>query len=265
MDGLAWSPRAPPSHTRMRLLSVLFLGASISAAGPDLGSRNSGPASVEVGFCRSDGSGFLLTQPADQLERWGLPYDNGTHLVIDWTNDKVVSGRNVTEYYVDVTTSAPVLNLFVGTFGGFPQDVCAPGGSKAKDAVAVEGSASSCSEYTPYGHRQQRQTAFEIPSALRRLAKWDVTVVVRGYGSHAPNGRPHERTKCVWWCHAYRKPRMVVSATRTPTLQPTTANHSASRRVLATAFGRSRAFGARALMPLRRLLDSLILRQHSLS
>jgi len=106
---------------------LVFLLVSNSAANPDL----------EVGFCNSDGSGFVLKQPADQLERWELPHDNGTHLVIDWTNDKRVSGRNVSEYYVDVKASAPVLNLFVGTFGGFPQDICAPGGSKAKDAVSA--------------------------------------------------------------------------------------------------------------------------------
>ena len=85
---------------------------------------------LEVGFCDSTGHGFYREQPADQLERWDLPYDNGTHVVILWKNDKRVSGRNVSMYHVDVRTSVPVLNFFVGQFGGFPQDVCAPGGSK---------------------------------------------------------------------------------------------------------------------------------------
>ena len=37
---------------------------------------------LEVGFCESDGSGFSEVQPADQIERWTLPRDNGTHLEI---------------------------------------------------------------------------------------------------------------------------------------------------------------------------------------
>ena len=45
---------------------------------------------VDVGFCASDGSGFFLEQPADHLERWNLPYDNGSHLVIDWRPDRRV-------------------------------------------------------------------------------------------------------------------------------------------------------------------------------
>ena len=159
---------------------------------------------LEVGFCDQDGNGFYHEQPADQLERWATPFDNGTHLVIVWHNDRRVSGRNVSMYHVDVKTSVPVLNFFVGQFGGFPQDVCAPGGSKARNAVNVEGSAGTCVPYAYNAHRSERRTAFEIPAALRQMANWDVTVTVRGYGAHAPVGRPHEQTKCIWWCHTYR-------------------------------------------------------------
>ena len=56
------------------------------------------------------------------MERWDLPYDNGTHLVIDWRNDRRVSGMNVSSYEVTVHTSLPILNWFVGIFGSFPQD-----------------------------------------------------------------------------------------------------------------------------------------------
>ena len=99
---------------------------------------------LEVGFCDKNGDGFFRVQPNEQLERWQTPYDNGTHLVIKWKSDRRVSGRNVTSYYVNAATSIPILNLFVGTFGGFPQDICAPGGSKARNAVNVEGSAGTC-------------------------------------------------------------------------------------------------------------------------
>lgn len=155
---------------------------------------------LEVGFCDSEGRGFFREQPADQLERWELPYDNGTHVVILWKNDKRVSGRNISMYMVDVRTSVPVLNFFVGQFGGFPQDVCAPGGSKARNQVNVEGSAGACSPYSAEDHKVQRRTAFEIPPTLRQLAKWDINVRVRGYGAHTPIGRPHEVAFTTWWC-----------------------------------------------------------------
>ena len=104
---------------------------------------------VDVGFCNSDGSGFLREQPPDQLERWSLPVDNGSHLVIDWRPHASVCGRNVSAYYVDVKTSVPVLNFFVGMFGSFPQNICDPAGSKARDAVNVEevNSPGTCSAY----------------------------------------------------------------------------------------------------------------------
>ena len=161
---------------------------------------------LEVGFCDGEGNGFLSEQPADQLERWELPYDNGTHLVINWRNDRRVSGRNVTAYHVDVKTSLPVLNFFVGTFGGFPQDVCAPGGSKARNAVNVEGSAGTCVPYAKDSYNHPRLTAFEIPAALRKIASWDIVVTVRGYGAHAPVGAPASAAvPCQWWCHKYMR------------------------------------------------------------
>lgn len=139
-------------------------------------------------------------------------YDNGTHLIIYWRNDRRVSGRNVSAYNVMVQTSIPVLNFFVGQFGGFPQDLCAPGGSKARDAVNVEGSVGTCVPYAFNSHAQRRHTAFEIPAALRRMAAWDVTVTVRGYGSHSPPGRPKEATPCTWWCHRYQRPSRAAAA-----------------------------------------------------
>ena len=189
---------------------------------------------IEVGFCDANGQNFEPVQPADQLERWQLPYDNGTHLVIHWRPDRRLNGRNVTTYQVDVRTSLPVLNLFVGAFGGFPQDLCgalydpslahvfvglsplnhralmshtAPDGSKARDAVSVTetGEGATCSPYSNYASSVQRLTAFEIPEALRRIASWDVTVTVRGYGSHAPLGRPEEAVPATFWCHGYRR------------------------------------------------------------
>ena len=51
------------------------------------------------------------------MERWELPYDNGTHLVIDWRPDRRVCGRNVSSYFVDVSTSVPVLSFFARIFG----------------------------------------------------------------------------------------------------------------------------------------------------
>lgn len=163
---------------------------------------------IEVGFCDDNGHGFYTKQPPDHLERWELPQDNGSHLVIPWKIDRRMANRNVTSYFVDVRTSQPVLNLFVGRFGGFPQDICAAEGSKARDAVNVAGSSTvTCSPYTGDAPTVQRSTSFEIPDALRLMASWDVTVVVRGYGSHAPIGRPADSIPCVWWCHTYRRSR----------------------------------------------------------
>ena len=164
---------------------------------------------VDVGFCASDGSGFFLEQPADHLERWNLPYDNGSHLVIDWRPDRRVCGRNVSSYFVDVSTSVPVLSFFARIFGSFPQDICAPGGSKARDAVDIEESVeAACAPYPAAwdGCQSERQTSFAIPAALRTLSSWDVEVTVRGYGSHAPVGDAAAApTQCTWWCHKYRR------------------------------------------------------------
>ena len=181
-------------------LSLLLLLRPVAAATSEY-------SPLEVGFCDSNGDGFYHEQPEDQLERWQAPFDNGTHLVILWKNDRRVSGRNVSSYYVDVKTSVPVLNFFVGQFGGFPQDLCHPGGSKARDAVNLEGSPSSCVPWAYNAHYDLQRTAFEIPSALRQLAQWDVAVTVRGYGTHSPVGKPEEATPAQWWCHKYRSVR----------------------------------------------------------
>ena len=53
---------------------------------------------LEVGFCDSNGHGFSTKQPADHIERWSLPRDNGTHLVIPWRPHSKACGRNVTSY-----------------------------------------------------------------------------------------------------------------------------------------------------------------------
>ena len=92
---------------------------------------------MEVGFCDAAGRGFYQVQPTSHLERWSLPFDNGTHLEIPWRPDRSACGRNVSSYFVDVQTSTPVLNLFIGVFGSFPQDLCDPRGSKAKNAVSL--------------------------------------------------------------------------------------------------------------------------------
>ena len=164
-------------------------------------------STLEVGFCDADtGEGFYDVQPDEQLERWETPYDNGTHLIINWKISPSMSGRNVSAYHVDVTTSFPVLNLFVGPFGGFPQDVCAPGGSKARNAVNPEGSSgNTCMPYSKDAHLAQRRTTFEIPAALRAITRWDIVVTVRGYGSCAPSGHPEQAELCHWWCHKYQR------------------------------------------------------------
>ena len=177
---------------------------------------------LEVGFCDSQGNGFFREQPSDQLERGdGVPFDNGTHLVINWRNDRRVSGRNVSRYHVDVKTTVPVLNLFVGQFGGFPQDVCAPGGSKARNAVNVEGSAGTCAPYAKGSHTEPRHTAFEIPVAMRLMTSWDIIVTVRGYGAYHDIGRPGEETPCTWWCHKYALPKHVPALSASPPPTPT--------------------------------------------
>lgn len=180
---------------------------------PVLGSRS--VSAIEVGFCDDHGRGFYDKQPRNHLERWQLPTDNGTHLVINWKIDPRMANRNVTSYFVDVQTSQPVLNLFVGRFGGFPQDICAADGSKARDAVKTSDAVPqpTCSPYLADAPGVQRSTSFEIPDALRLMASWNVDVVVRSYGSHGPiNGGPHESVPCVWWCHTYRRSRNSSNA-----------------------------------------------------
>ena len=168
-----------------------------------IGGASSG---LDVGFCEDNGDGFFGAQPVSQLERWQLPVDNGSHLVIRWSPAARLNGRNVTAYKVDVRTSAPVLNLFVAVYGGFPQDLCAPGGSKARAAVSVSDSKGSCSPYPARASSIEYLTSFEIPSSLRQLASWDITVTARGYGAHAPvGGKPELAQAAVFWCHKYRR------------------------------------------------------------
>jgi hypothetical protein len=163
------------------------------------------PSRVQTAFCRSDGSGFLAEQPADQLERWSPILDNGTHLVIDWRADSRVCARNVTSYFVEVSTSTHLLNFFIGRFGSFPQDLCAAEGSKAREAVQVEEEEPVCSPYEARCARKDRRTAFGIPAPLLQLLKWDVEVTVRAYGSHAALGKPEDVMPASWWCHMYRR------------------------------------------------------------
>lgn len=142
---------------------------------------------LEVGFCEADGSGFLAKQPADQIERWALPVDNGTHLVIPWAPHPRACGLNVTGYFVDVTTSAGFLNTFVRAFGSFPQDMCDPAGSAARAATSA--TAPTCA---PYGggkcSEDKKLATFVVPAALRKLLVLDVGVTVRAYGTLAPPG-----------------------------------------------------------------------------
>ena len=161
---------------------------------------------LEVGFCDSNGQGFSTKQPADHIERWSLPRDNGTHLVIPWRPHSKACGRNVTSYDVDVTTSASFLNFFVNAFGSFPQDMCDPRGSKAREATSA--SAPTCSAYEKGCEKNERLATFIVPRALRKLTLLDVEVTVRAYGSLAPLGKPHEKgERVVHWCHKYRKAR----------------------------------------------------------
>ena len=161
---------------------------------------------LEVGFCDSNGHGFSTKQPADHIERWSLPRDNGTHLVIPWRPHSKACGRNVTSYDVDVTTSASFLNFFVNAFGSFPQDMCDPRGSKAREATSA--TAPTCSAYEKGCEKNERLATFIVPRALRKLTLLDVEVTVRAYGSLAPLGKPQEKgERVVHWCHKYRKAR----------------------------------------------------------
>ncbi|KAH8065835.1 hypothetical protein JL722_219 [Aureococcus anophagefferens] len=152
---------------------------------------------LEVGFCESDMTGFSLTQPADHIERWSLPQDNGTHLEIPWMPHGRACGMNVTGYYVDVKTSASFLNLFVHAFGSFPQDMCDPGVQarrrpRRRRRVALRGPVP----------RRERLATFVIPSALRQLLHLDIEVV-RASGALAPRTAAPEPV--THWCHVYRK------------------------------------------------------------
>ena len=112
----------------------------------------------------------------------------------------------MTSYDVDVTTSASFLNFFVNAFGSFPQDMCDPRGSKAREATSA--SAPTCSLYEKSCEKNERLATFIVPRALRKLTLLDVEVTVRAYGSLAPLNKPHEKgERVVHWCHKYRKAR----------------------------------------------------------
>ena len=164
---------------------------------------------VEIGFCDDDGRGFELVQPTHHIERWTLPHDNGSHLVVHWRPTKWVCGLNVTAYHVAVKTSSPVLNRFVTIFGKMPQDVCAPDsiarGSVAVDDVSQAGGPSACSPYLC--DKETYTSAVAIPLVLRTLANWDVVVSIRAYGTVAPVAASDQsqRRDVQFWCHKYRR------------------------------------------------------------
>ncbi len=120
-----------------------------------------------------------LAQPENQLERWELPIDNGTHLTILWRADKRACGYNVSAYKVDFWTSMPWLNRVASVFGGFPQDICGAS-SVARAAVALDGDAageqkpSACSPYPSGCHKTVRESVVAVPLALRALARLDI-------------------------------------------------------------------------------------------
>ena len=170
---------------------------------------------MEVGFCDDAHDGFSRSQPADQVERWELPYDNGTHLVVNWTPARWACYRNVTTYFVDVKTSSSSLNRFVDLFGRMPQDVCAAD-SKARSSVAVDdvqqggGQLSACTPYRCYRWRQHTNvSSVPIPRALRALAGLDVIISIRATGT--VEIRPGVEKKVVFWCHKYRRSRSADS------------------------------------------------------
>lgn len=195
-----------------------------------------GLPTLAVGFCdASSGTGFSLTQPADHLERWALPVDNGTHLLVDWHPHSSICGRNVTSYEVDVAVSMPLLNLAVDFFGSFPQDICS--GSKARSATTVEVNGEvhpavpPCSPYPSGCHRTSRRSIVPIPLPLRVLAKLDIELTIRATGSTSPLGRADLTQPANFWCHTYRK---AAALPTTPTPEASTAAFSgdASRAVV---------------------------------
>ena len=138
--------------------------------------------------------------------------------------------------------------------------LCAPGGSKARDAVNVQGSAGTCTPYEADSHREQRQAAFEIPSVLRRLASWDMQVSARGYGTVHPIGKPEQVTRVTWWCHTYRGParggRRAATATEDG---QDAADSSTAASSCSASSGRGAAVLSalrRVSAPVRRLLDA---------
>lgn len=193
---------------------MLLRGALLQLALVSAAKRRKPDSGIDVGFCNSDGSGFMQKQPAEQMERWSLPVDNGTHLIVDWHPSSSVCGRNVSSYHVNVKTSLPIINMFVGAFGSFPQDLCAPGGSKAREAVSVQETVSTkntCAVYDRLCNLATRRTTFEIPAALVQVTKWDIEVTVMGYGSIAPPGKGTKGKPVSWWCHKYRRRKNASS------------------------------------------------------
>ena len=177
---------------------------------------------IEIGFCDSAGNGFFTEQPADQLERWSLPKDNGSHVVVHWSAAKKACGLNITSYLVDVSSSLPLLDHATRFFGAFPQDICA-GDSKARktvgrktDGVAHVELPSTCSPYPSACSKEQHLSAVPIPWALRFIARLDVVVTIRMYGTLAPVGRPSSGRPVVWSCHKYRRKVDEAAATSKP-------------------------------------------------
>ena len=164
---------------------------------------------VEIGFCDAAGDGFLASQPDEQIERWTLPVDNGSHLLIDWWPHRRVCDLNVSEYVVGFSSTLPLLDAAASVFGVFPQDVCATD-SKARGSLVIDGESdlqSACSPYNDCRSQRRKTSAVPIPSVLRALARFDVEVSIRAWGTTHPIGDPARGVPVTFWCNRYRRAR----------------------------------------------------------
>ena len=149
---------------------------------------------IEIGFCDSAGNGFFTEQPADQLEPGRC---QRTTARTWWCTGQRRRRRRAQHHVVlvDVSSSLPLRTTRRASSARSRRTFAPATARRAYVGRKTDGAAhvelpSTCSPYPSACSKEQHLSAVPIPWALRFIARLDVVVTIRMYGTLAPVGRP---------------------------------------------------------------------------
>ncbi|KAJ1625617.1 hypothetical protein T492DRAFT_1038571 [Pavlovales sp. CCMP2436] len=165
---------------------------------------------VHAGFCTDVAhSETRPAQPADQHERWDIPYLNATHLVIRWAPGAALCTQTIDRYDVSLNSSSRVFNMVLKAFGTFPQNACAADSPARAQATLGDGrkAVSPCGTYPRRCSRTFTETIIEMKPYQWQAFGWapvNLTVQASAHGTLRQGfGRSGKRVPL--WCISFRK------------------------------------------------------------